>query len=114
MAELFTLETPKGELVKIKTPEGEVKMEIRWNSGFGADMTKKIRSAQEFVDSECLRLCSSFIPRDTGILEQSGIMHTQIGSGEVRWRTPYARRWYYQPANFSKEKNPQAGNYWFE
>lgn len=87
-------------------------MEVRWNPGFGPEMTERIRSVQEFVDSECLRLCDPLVPKDTGILKQSGIMHTQIGSGEVKYRTPYARRWYYMPASFSEA--PERGNYWFE
>lgn len=112
MADLFTLKTPKGELVKVRTPNGEVKMEIRWKEGFGPRMTQNIRAAQEFVDSECLRYCDGLVPKDTGILKQSGIMHTQIGSGKVKYRTPYARRWYYIPAQFSEA--PERGNYWFE
>ncbi len=112
MADLFTLKTPKGELVKVRTPNGEVKMEIRWKEGFGPRMTQNIRAAQEFVDSECLRYCDRLVPKDTGILKQSGIMHTQIGSGKVKYRTPYARRWYYIPAQFSEA--PERGNYWFE
>lgn len=109
---MFKLETPKGELVKVKTPEGEIKMEIRWNPGFGPEMTEKINGVQAFIDSECLRLCDPLVPKDTGILKQSGIMHTKIGSGQLEYRTPYARRWYYMPASFSEA--PERGNYWFE
>ena len=69
---------------------------------------------QKFIDSECLRLSAPFMPYDQHTLIESGQLNTQAGSGEVKWRTPYARRWYYMPANFSKEKNPQAGNYWFD
>ena len=112
MADMFKLETPKGELVKVKTPEGEIKMEIRWNPGFGPEMTDKINGVQAFIDSECLRLCDPLVPKDTGILKQSGIMHTKIGSGQIEYRTPYARKWYYIPANF--QESPERGNYWFE
>ena len=116
---MFTLQTPKGELVKVKTPNGNVKMEIRWADGFGPEMTEKFRGTQMFIDSEVLRLCSPYIPKDTGILIQSGTMHTNIGSGEVRYDTPYARRWYYMPARFeqgsgSGMKSIGRGNYWFE
>ena len=57
---------------------------------------------QQFIDT----------PKDTGTLIDSGIINTQIGSGEVKWSTPYARRWYYMHANF--QEGPQRGNYWFE
>ena len=119
MADKFVLQTPKGELVKVQTPEGKYEMEIRWNPGFGPGMTKRINGAQEFIDSECLKLCDPLVPKDTGILKQSGIMNTQIGSGELKYRTPYARRWYYMPAQFqegsgSGMETVGRGNYWFE
>ena len=67
---------------------------------------------QKYIDSEVLRLCDPYIPFDVGTLRDSGIENTVIGSGEVKWRTPYARRWYYMPARF--QGAPQRGNYWFE
>lgn len=69
-------------------------------------------SVQQYVDSEVLRLSDPFIPKDTGALINSGITSTVIGSGKVVYNTPYARRWYYMPANF--QGAPQRGNYWFE
>ena len=55
------------------------------------------------------------MPFDQHILIESGILNTQIGSGELRYRTPYARQLYYHPEyNFSTEKNPEAGAYAFE
>ena len=69
---------------------------------------------QQFIDTECLRLSAEFAPSDQHTLIESGNLHTKIGSGQLEYRTPYARRWYYMPANFSKEHNPKAGNYWFE
>lgn len=66
---------------------------------------------QQYIDSECLRLCADKVPLDKGALKQSGITNTIIGSGEIKYRTPYARRWYYMPANF--QGAPERGNYWF-
>jgi hypothetical protein len=66
---------------------------------------------QKFIDSECLRLTAPFVPKDTGGLIESGTINTKIGSGEVIYNTPYARRWYYMPAQF--QGAPQRGNYWF-
>ncbi len=65
---------------------------------------------QKFIDSEVLRLCNQYVPRKNGILIKSGTTNTKIGSGEVKWSTPYARRWYYTPANFTGA--PVRGNYW--
>ena len=55
------------------------------------------------------------MPKDTNALIASGISNTIIGDGEIRYRTPYARRLYYHPEyNFSTKKNPEAGAYAFE
>lgn len=67
---------------------------------------------QKYIDSAVLRLCEPKVPKDEGDLIRSGITNTVIGSGEVRYRTPYARRWYYMPAEF--QDAPVRGNYWFE
>ena len=67
---------------------------------------------QKFIDSECLRLCAPKVPKDTNALIESGNIHTNIGSGRLEYRTPYARRWYYMSASFSEA--PERGNYWFE
>lgn len=87
---------------------------------FNCDISKVISSrgldtggkVQQYIDSEVLRLDEPFVPKDTGELIQSGIKNTEIGSGEVKYNTPYARRWYYMPAHF--QEAPQRGNYWFE
>ncbi len=68
--------------------------------------------AQRYVDSEVLRRCTPYVPFETGELIRSGIRETRIGSGKVKYRTPYARRWYYTPAQFFGA--PKRGNYWFE
>jgi hypothetical protein len=68
---------------------------------------------QQFIDSECLRLCDRKIPKDTGALIQSGIINTRIGSGQVIWRTPYARRLYYHP-EYNFDQSPERGAYWFD
>lgn len=73
----------------------------------------KSGEVQKFIDSECLRLSDGKIPKDTGALTQSGVANTKVGSGEVVWATPYARRMYYHPEyNFSQ--SPERGAYWFE
>lgn len=68
---------------------------------------------QQFIDNECLRLSNEKAPFDQHTLIESGIIST--GGGEIKYRTPYARRLYYHPEyNFSREKNAEAGAYWFE
>ena len=67
---------------------------------------------QQFIDTECLRLSAPKVPKDTGALIESANINTKIGSGQLEYRTPYARRWYYMPARF--QGAPERGNYWFE
>lgn len=69
-------------------------------------------AVQRFIDSEVLRLCEPYVPFDNGALIKSGLDHTVIGTGQVKYRTLYARRWYYMPADF--QEAPRRGNYWFE
>lgn len=108
-------QTPKGEL--IETAAG--KFEIRWNEGFGAKLSKTFNSTQEYIDTQVLCLCQPMVPKADNILIESGMLCTQIGSGEVKYRTPYARRWYYMPAKFQGGSGNGIsavgrGNYWFE
>ena len=86
-------------------------MRLIWNGGRPPDVPN-VEKAQEFVDSEVLRRCAPYVPMDTGELIRSGTRETRLGSGRVIYRTPYARRWYYRPANFHGA--PKRGNYWFE
>lgn len=57
-------------------------------------------------------MCAPKIPKDSNALIESGNINTKVGSGELTYRTPYARRWYYRPAHF--QGAPERGNYWFE
>lgn len=79
---------------------------------FGIDDGGRV---QYYIDSQCLRLSNEKAPFDQKTLIESGINNTIKGSGEIKYDTPYARRLYYHPEyDFSKEKNPEAGAYWFE
>jgi hypothetical protein len=74
--------------------------------------------AQQVLDSEVVRLCSPYVPVDSGTLQQSADFATDFGSGEVIYSTPYARRIYYthkgQAANSAKPQDTRAGKLWFE
>lgn len=112
MAGIHDYSTPKGEFHEVRLPNGKVSFEIKWNPGFGPKMESTFNTVQEFIDSECLRLCEPKVPKRENILIESGHLNTQIGSGQIKYRTPYARRWYYMPANFHEA--PERGNYWFD
>lgn len=118
MSGIHDYSTPKGEFHEVRLPNGKVSFEIKWNPGFGPKMENKFNTVQEFVDSECLRLCEDKVPKRENILIESGHLNTVFGSGQIKYRTPYARRWYYMPANFNQgsgngKSTVGRGNYWF-
>lgn len=97
--------SPRGSVVTRQTKNGSVSAEIVWNSGFARKKGQAFESAQEFVDSECLRYMNPLTPRRTGMLIKSGTLGTVIGSGNIEYLATYARRQYYE----HKEKA-----HWFE
>lgn len=52
---------------------------------------KALEKAQKYLDQEVIRTCAPYVPLDTGTLERSGKMSSDIGSGTVTWNTPYAK-----------------------
>lgn len=57
---------------------------------------KSLEKAQKYLDQEVIRTCAPYVPLDTGTLERSGKMSSDIGSGTVTWNTPYAKKQYYE------------------
>ena len=53
-----------------------------------------------------------FAKKNGGTLKSSPNIQTTIGSGKIIQQTPYAKRWYYEQANFNEA--PRRGNKWFE
>lgn len=71
--------------------------------------------AQFLFDSEILKDCNQYVPMDQQVLERSSISASKLGEGLLVWSTPYARRLYFGTEyNFSTDKNPKAGPFWFE
>lgn len=70
---------------------------------------------QKFIDSECIRRMAPYTPMQAtngGTLIGAATRGTVLGSGKIIQQTPYAKRWYYEPANFNGK--PTRGNRWFE
>ncbi|MBQ7957215.1 MAG: hypothetical protein IJ279_04175 [Clostridia bacterium] len=103
------IETPRGAIIKDKNGFAQ----LEWNPGFSDKWNKSYSRAQEFVDSEVLRLCSKKVPLQTSMLQKSGILGTEIGKGEVCWIAPYAKKQYYDTAD-SRSYDPERGGHWFE
>lgn len=105
------IETPRGCIVK----NDKNKAELQWNKGFEKQKTSQFNKVQMFIDSEVLRLCDPYVPKDTGMLIKSGILGTVIGSGEVIYIAPYAQNQYYNnKGTGNHNKSGLRGPFWFE
>ncbi|MGN1410984.1 MAG: minor capsid protein [Oscillospiraceae bacterium] len=108
---MIKIQTPRG----IITKNGKNKAELQWNKAFAKNRTKGFNSVQVFIDSEVLRKCDPYVPMDTGMLKKSGILGTVVGSGEVIYIAPYARKQYYNNSgNGNHNKSGLRGSFWFE
>lgn len=107
------IETPRGALVTKTGKNGKVTARLTWNPGFGPQRSRKFQDAQSFIDSEVLRLDSPYVPFQTGMLDRSGMLGTDIGSGEVCYVAPYAAAQYYGTAD-SRGYDAHRGGHWFE
>lgn len=111
------IKTPNGKLIQHTYTrgknKGKVAFKIEWDKDFGKNRTKNFLSAQQYVDSETLRRNAPYMPKITGTLIRTGTLGTRIGSGEVRYVAPYARRQYYDTAQ-TRSYDPKRGGKWFE
>lgn len=79
-----------------------------------ADLNGKLKSCQAPLDAMVMTDSNYFVPLKTGTLQKSAIINTRLGSGVIVWRTPYARRLYYEYTKPATQKNPNACSKWFE
>ena len=135
--------------IEIKQPQGQIivgkngKAKLTWNPGFQQKWQGKIDNAQKFVDQECINKMKPYTPMITGMLHNSAITGTRIGSGKIHQIAPYARYLYYgevfgpnipiirdgkierfysppkkhptgRELKYSKSVNRNAGKLWFE
>lgn len=108
---VFEIKTPRGSLFQVPNSKGGMTAKLTWNANFGSKKSEEFTKVQEFIDSECLRYCDPLTPRRTGYLIKSGTLGTVIGSGELNYVAPYARRQYYE--NTGKSGGSR-GKLWFE
>ncbi|MCB5492231.1 hypothetical protein G4974_00545 [[Ruminococcus] gnavus] len=106
---LKKITTPKGSIIN----SGNGKAELTWSPDFVAKRNAQFSRKQMFVDSEVLRRCSPRVPFKTGMLEKSGKLGTDVGSGEVDYIAPYAAIQYYQTAD-TRPYDANRGAHWFE
>ena len=83
-------------------------------SGIKSDIEGKIQQQQKYFDALVLQDSNFFCPIKTGTLQKSAIINSRLGSGELVWKTPYARRQYYDYHKPPYQPNPNACGKWFE
>ncbi|MDE7399659.1 MAG: minor capsid protein [Oscillospiraceae bacterium] len=87
--------------------------DFRWNNR--NRIPQNVQRAQKYLDSQVLKDTDKYVPMRTGILVKSGILGTRIGSGEVDYIAPYAKKMYYGVTiRFNKSRHPLACAKWFE
>ena len=84
------------------------------DAGIKADIEAKARQVQAPLDALILQDSNFFCPIKTGTLQKSAIINSRLGSGELVWKTPYARRQYYEYSKPPYQPNPNACGKWFE
>ena len=84
------------------------------NANIKADIEAKTKQVQAPLDALIMADSNYFCPLKTGKLQQSAIINSRIGTGELVWRTPYARRQYYDYHKPPYQPNPNACGRWFE
>lgn len=71
---------------------------------------------QQFVTNEVMNLSEPYVPFDVaGKYPMPGRLKNSVhieDKTDVVWNTPYARRWYYEEANF--QGAPMRGRFWVE
>ena len=90
--------------IKSKVRSAEIKNAIEQST----------QRAQMVLDAQVLQDSNYFCPLKTGTLQKSAIINSRIGSGLLTWRTPYARRQYYEYSKPAYQPNPNACGKWFE
>ncbi len=68
---------------------------FEWRASPLKRIAERAKRQQKTMDSEILRGCEPYISKRSETLIKSGVIHTVIGSGQVKWKTPYARKVYY-------------------
>lgn len=84
------------------------------DAGIKADIEAKAKQVQAPLDALIMADSNYFCPLKTGKLQQSAIINSHIGSGVLIWRTPYARRQYYDYHKPPYQPNPNACGKWVE
>lgn len=111
--ELLKIKGPRGTVTQLQTKSGKVRVKLEWDPSYAPRMHNALQKIQVELDQEVLRLVSPYVPFQTGTLEKSGPISTDLGAGLVTHATPYAAYQYYDTDD-TRDYDPQRGGYWGE
>ena len=78
---------------------------FHWNPHFKRKRKAGLQRAQRAIDSSVLRFSEPFLPFQSGVLRNSGITGTVVGSGRVQWTRWFDRMKRVHTADIVAEAN---------
>ena len=88
--------------VSINRAAVEAKVKSAWENGLGK------------LSEEILNDCNQYCKEDQTTLIDSSLIHSVPKEGKLVWKTPYAKRQYWEIQTAHKDQNPQASWRWCE
>ena len=87
------------------------------NSGALRRRDKLFSKAQSYIDSECIRLMTPYVPVGKPYFHHSGKLRDSVTNpspGVIEYTAPFARNDYYSTVDHTHGGNPDAQRMWFE
>lgn len=96
---------------------GGMRTMLRWNRNFGALQTARFRAAQAYIDRECVKRMTPFVPVGLPRFQNSGKLRDSVQIKEpgcIIYTSPFAKHDYYSTVNHQHGGNKEAQRLWFE
>ena len=81
-------------------------------AGIKAKIANKWKKTLLPLSSQILQDCNYFVKVDTSMLMASSMTNSRLNEGVLIWRTPYARRQYWEIPTAFPDVNPNASWKW--
>jgi len=83
-------------------------------SAVAAKVEGAFQKGLEVLSEEILNDCNQYCKEESGALIASSLIHSRPKEGKLIWKTPYARRQYWEIRTAHKDVNPGAVWRWCE
>lgn len=110
----FEITMPQGTVKQIKHKNGTITASLSWNKNFVPKYNTLFLKTQKYVDNKVLKFSEPYIPLVTGTLIKTGILGTVVGTGEINYVAPYAKKVYYSKTPIGRPTGALRGPNWFE